>query len=179
MLFEKHGHLQIEVYTNVDWTGSMIDRRSTFGYCTFIGGNLVTWRSKKQNVVARSSAKAEFRLVAHGICEVWVKRILDGLKVPILSPIKAYCDNKATISIAHDPILHNRTKHVEVDKHFSKEKIKNGQICMTYIPIDEQIVDVLTKGLCKKQFEKLTGKLATKDIFKPAFGGVLERRIFG
>jgi len=169
LLFEKHGHLQIEVYTDADWAGSITDRRSTSGYCTFVGGNLVTWRSKKQNVVARSSAEAEFRSVAHGICEVlWIKRILDELKVSSPSPIKAYCDNKAAISIAHNPVLHDRTKHVEVDKHFIKEKIEIGQICMTYIPTDEQIADVLTKGLSKKQFEKLTGKLAMEDIFKPA-----------
>ena len=108
LLFEKNSHLQVEVYTDADWAGSLIYRRSTSGYCTFVGGNLVTWRSKKQNVVARSSVEAEFRSVAHGICEVlWIKRILDELKVVIQSPIKAYCDNKAAISIAHNPVLHD------------------------------------------------------------------------
>ena len=70
LLFKKRGHLQIEVYIDADWAGSITDRRSTFGYCFFVGRNLVTWQSKKQNVVARSSAKVEFRVVAHGICEV-------------------------------------------------------------------------------------------------------------
>lgn len=78
-------------------------------------------------MVARSSAKAEFRLVAHRICEVlWIKRILDELKVSSSSPIKAYCDNKAVISIAHNPILQDKTNHVEVNKHFIREKIENG-----------------------------------------------------
>ena len=103
-------------------------------------------------VVARSSVEVKFRSIAHGICEVmWVKRILDKLKVSSPSPIKAYCDNKIEISIAYNPILHDRTKHVEVDKHFIKEKVENEQICIAYIPIDEQIADVLTKGLSKKQ----------------------------
>lgn len=125
--------------------------------------------AKRQNVVARSSSEAEFRSVAHGICEVlWVKRILDELKISSPSPIKAYCDNKAAISIAHNPVLHDITKHVEVDKHFIKEKIESGQICMTYISTDDQVVDILTKGLTKKQFKKLTSKLAMEDIFKPA-----------
>ena len=85
-------------------------------YCSFIGGNLVAWRSKKQNVVARSSAEAEFRAVAHGVCEVlWIKRILEELKIPNPLPMKVYCDNKAAISIAHN---------LEVDKHFVKEKIE-------------------------------------------------------
>lgn len=74
LLLKKHKHLKVEVYTDADWAGSVTDRRSTSGYCSFVGGNLVTWRSKKQNVVARSSAEAEFRAVAHGICEgMWIK----------------------------------------------------------------------------------------------------------
>ena len=120
-------------------------------------------------MVARSSAEAEFRAVAHGICEgMWIKRILEELKFPQSKPIKIYCDNKAAISIAHNPVLHDRTKHIEVDKHFIKEKIDAGIICMPYLPTTEQIVDVLTKGLHKKQFEKLIGKLAMEDIYKPA-----------
>ncbi|GMP41435.1 hypothetical protein CsSME_00011533 [Camellia sinensis var. sinensis] len=169
LLFKKHGHLQVEVYTDADWAGSVTDRRSTSGYCSFVGGNLVTWRSKKQNVVARSSAEAEFRAVAHGICEVmWIKRILEELKLSHPTPMKVYCDNKAAISIAHNPVLHDRTKHIEVDKHFIKEKINAGIICMTYLPTGEQLADVLTKGLHKKQFDKLTSKLAMENIFKPA-----------
>uniref|UniRef100_A0A2N9I543 Retrovirus-related Pol polyprotein from transposon RE1 n=1 Tax=Fagus sylvatica TaxID=28930 RepID=A0A2N9I543_FAGSY len=90
LLFKKRGHLQIEAYTDADWAGSITDRRSTSGYCSFVGGNLVTWRSKKQNVVARSSAEAEFRVVAHGICEVmWIKRMLEELKASASLPMNA------------------------------------------------------------------------------------------
>ncbi|XP_071939248.1 secreted RxLR effector protein 161-like [Coffea arabica] len=125
IFFKAQGHLQVEAYTDADWAGCITDRRSTSGYCTYVGGNLVTWRSKKQNVVARSSAEAEFRAIAQGICEViWIGRILQELKVLEVLPMKLYCDNKAAISIAHSPVLHDRTKHVEVDKHFIKEKIE-------------------------------------------------------
>ncbi|RVW12608.1 Copia protein [Vitis vinifera] len=96
--------------------------------------------SKKQNVVARSSVEAEFRAVAHGICEImWIRRLLEELKMTSSSPMKLYCDNKAAISVAHNPVLHDRTKHVEVDKHFIKEKIDNRLVCMTYIPTEEQV----------------------------------------
>ncbi|XP_015583366.2 secreted RxLR effector protein 161-like [Ricinus communis] len=75
LLFKKGEYLLIEAYTDADWAGNVNDRRSTSGYCTFVGGNLVTWKSKKQSVVARSSAEAEFRYVAHGFCEVlWIKK---------------------------------------------------------------------------------------------------------
>lgn len=83
-------------------------------------------------------------------------------------PIQIYCDNKTAISIAHNLVLHGRTKHIEVDKHFIKEKIEAETICIPYLPTSEQIADVLTKGLPKKQFDKLIDKLALEDIFKPA-----------
>ena len=169
LLYKACGHLQVEAYTDADWAGSVMDRRSTSGYCTFVGGNLVSWRSKKQNVVARSSAEAEFRAVAHGICEaLWVEKLLKELKVYNSPPIKLYCDNKSAISIAHNPVLHDRTKHVEVDKHFIREKIERGQICISYVPTTEQPADILTKGLPKKLFDDITSKLSMEDIFKPA-----------
>ncbi|XP_044478603.1 uncharacterized mitochondrial protein AtMg00810-like isoform X1 [Mangifera indica] len=169
LMFRKNNNLQIEVYTDADWVGCTTDRRSTSGYCTFIGGNLVTWRSKKQNVVARSSVEVEFRSLAHGISEaIWLKRLFEDLKISVSYPMKVYCDNKAAISITHNPVLHDRTKHIEVDKHFIKEKIESGLICLSYVPTTDQIADILTKGLHKGQFELLVSKLAMENIFKPA-----------
>jgi len=91
--------------------------------------------------------------VAHGFCEVlWIKRLLEELRVPIPTSIKVYCDKKAAILIAHNSVLHDRTKYVEVDKHFIKEKLNSGVICMSYIPTTNQVADILTKGLPKAQF---------------------------
>ena len=102
-----------------------MDRRSTIGYCTFLGGNLVTWRNKKQNVVARSSTESEFRAIAQGLCELlWLKIILDDLRIKWDDPKKLYCGNNSSINIAHNPIQHDRTKHIKVDRHFIKEKLK-------------------------------------------------------
>ncbi|RVX06246.1 Copia protein [Vitis vinifera] len=103
---------------------NIIDKRSTSGYCSFVWGNLVTWRSKKQSVVARSSAEAEYRALALGICEgIWIKRVLSELGQTSSSPILMMCDNQAAISIAKNPVHHDRTKHVEIDRHFITEKI--------------------------------------------------------
>ena len=95
----------------------------------------MTWRSKKQSVVARSSTEAEFRAMAQGICEIlWLNRILKELKKPVECPLRVYCDNKAAISIAHNPVQHDRTKHIEIDRHFIKEKIDAGIICIPFVP---------------------------------------------
>ena len=84
--------------------------------------------------MARSSAEAEFKAIAHGICgTLWIKRLLEELKVINLLHMRLYCDNKAAIAIAHNPVLHDRTKHVEVDKHFIKEKLDSGIIYLPYI----------------------------------------------
>ena len=112
------------MYTDADWVGYKGDRRSTSGYFTFLGGNLVTWRSKKQNVVARSSGEAELRGMILGICEgLWLKFLLQDLGYSPNKPIQLYCDNKASCDMAHNSIHHDRTKHVEVDRFFIKEKL--------------------------------------------------------
>jgi len=129
----------------------------------------VTWRSKKQTVVSRSSAESEFRAVAHGMCEgIWLRRLMEELQVPFEKPIKLYCDNKAAVSIAHNPVHHDRTKHVEVDRHFIKEKLDSGSVCMIYLPSKQQVADLLTKSLTRKLFEELTSKLGMINIYMPA-----------
>lgn len=86
--------------------------------------------------------------MAHDVCEViWLRSILDVLKVEFDKQMRLFYDNKSAISIAHNPVQHDRTKHVEIDRRFTKERLKNGEICMPYVPTEEQLVDVLTNGL--------------------------------
>ena len=169
ILFKKGEGLTLEAYTDANYTGSMVDRRSTSGYCTFLGGNLVTWRSKKQNVVARSSAEAEFRSMALGICELlWLKIILEDLKIEWRKPMRLYCDNKSAINIAHNPVQHDQTKHIEVDRHFTKEKLDSGLICTPFVTTKNQLADMLTKGLPSAVFQEIISKLGMEDIHSPA-----------
>ncbi|KAL0360592.1 UNVERIFIED_CONTAM: Retrovirus-related Pol polyprotein from transposon RE1 [Sesamum radiatum] len=122
LFFSKNSISNIEGYTDADWAGDQTTRKSTSGHFTFVEGNLVTWKSKKQKVVARSSAEAEFRGMAQGICELlWIKRVLSDLRIEHAKPMNLYCDNKAAIEIAQNPVQHDRTKYVEVDRHFIKE----------------------------------------------------------
>ena len=125
ILFTKNVDCQsVDAYSDADWAGAIDDRRSTSRYFTFVGGNFVTWRSKKQNVVARSSVEAEFRGMTLGICEVlWLRLLLMDLGYMPRQSIWLYCDNKVVCDIAHNPVQHARTKHVEVDRFFIKEKL--------------------------------------------------------
>ncbi|RVW92035.1 Retrovirus-related Pol polyprotein from transposon RE1 [Vitis vinifera] len=159
LFFRKTENRDTEVYSDADWAGNIIDRRSTSGYCSFVWGNLVTWRSKKQSVVARSSAEAEYRALAQGICEgIWIKRVLSELGQTSSSPILMMCDNQAAISIAKNPVHHDRTKHVEIDRHFITEKVTSETVKLNYVPTKNQTADILTKALPRPNFEDLTCK---------------------
>ena len=130
---------------------------------------MVTWQSKKQPVVARSNGDAEFRAMCHGICEgIWLRRMLRELAAPITGPMILLCHNKAAIEIAKNLVHHDRTKYVEIDHHFIKEKIEDGIIKLTYILTSHQTTDILTKALPRNNFDSLKSKLGMIDIHNPA-----------
>ncbi|XP_020412233.1 uncharacterized protein LOC109947142 [Prunus persica] len=108
LLFKKNGHLDLEGYTNVDYARNITYRRSTSGYFTFVSGNLVTWRSKKQNVVSRSSAESEYRGIAQGVCEIlWLKWLLAEIGFRLNAAIKLHWDNKSAFEIANNLVQHD------------------------------------------------------------------------
>ncbi|KAH9726800.1 hypothetical protein KPL70_008430 [Citrus sinensis] len=168
LLFSKNNVSNIEGYTDSDWAGDQTTRRSTSGYFTFVEGNLVTWRSKKQKVVARSSAEAEFRGMAQGVCEMlWIKNILKDLGIDYAKPMNLKCDSKAAIEIAQNPVQHDRTKHVEVDRHFIKEKLDEKTIQFPFVQSGDQLADILTKVVSGRVFHDIIDKLGMIDIYAP------------
>ncbi|RVW67417.1 Retrovirus-related Pol polyprotein from transposon RE1 [Vitis vinifera] len=169
ILFTKNvDHQSIEVYTDANWAGAVDDKRSTSGYFTFMGGNLVTWKSKKQNVVARSSAEAEFRGMTLGLCEaLWLRLLLQDLGYLSRQPIRLFCDNKDACDIAHNPVQHDCTKHVEVDRFFIKEKLDDKIVELPKIRSEDQLADILTKAVSSQVFSKFLDKLGMCDIYAP------------
>ena len=129
----------------------------------------MTWRSKKQKVVALSSAESEFRGMAKGVCELlWLKKLLTEIGFAPKSEMNLFCDNKAAISISQNPVQHDRTKHVEIDRHFISEKVNNGIIQLSYIPTRLQTANILTKALPRTCFDEFNSKLGLYNIYNPA-----------
>ena len=168
MLYSNHGHNRVECFTDSDWVGSKEDRRSTFGYCVFIGGNLVLWKSKKQGVVSRSSAELEYRAMTQYVCEImWLHQLLMEVSIKTVVPAKLWCDNQTALHIVLNPVFHERTKHIEIDCYFVHEKIQLSLISTGYVKTGEQLGDIFTKALSGDRVSYLCNKLDMIDIYAP------------
>ncbi|GAV78978.1 LOW QUALITY PROTEIN: hypothetical protein CFOL_v3_22443, partial [Cephalotus follicularis] len=147
LLFTNHGHLDVHGYSDADWAGCPVDRRSNTGYCVFLGGNLVAWKSKK-TVVSKSSAEAEYRAMAHVASEImWLRMLLSKLCIVVSQPSQLWCNNQAAIHIVAIPMFLERTKHIEVNCHFVREKVEAKIISLSYVRTGDQLEDIFTKPL--------------------------------
>ncbi|KAJ0481126.1 putative RNA-directed DNA polymerase [Helianthus annuus] len=152
--------ISLRAYTDADWAGCPDTRRSTSGYCVYMGQNLFSWSSKRQSTISRSSAEAEYRAVANVVAEVcWLRNLLLELRRPLSTTTLVYCDNISAIYLSSNPVQHQRTKHIELDIHFVREHVQRGTIRILHTPTRLQIVDIFTKGLPRVLFEDFRSSL--------------------
>ncbi|XP_040383514.1 uncharacterized mitochondrial protein AtMg00810-like [Oryza brachyantha] len=162
----------LTTYSDADWAGCRDTRRSTSGFCVFFGDSLVSWSSKRQSVVSRSSAEAEYRGVANAAAECcWLRHLLGELHVKLEKATLVYCDNISAVYLSKNPVHHGRAKHVELDIHFVREKVAVGDIRVAHIPTRQQLADIMTKGLPTSLFEDFRSSLCIVDD-APTAGGV-------
>jgi hypothetical protein len=126
---------ELVVYTDADWVSCPDTRRSTFGYAVFLGVYLVSWTAKQQPFVSRSSAEAEYRAVANGVAEAsWMRQLPHELHSPLQRATLIYCDNVSAVYLSTNPVQHQRTKHVEIDLHFVRERVAAGGVRVLSVP---------------------------------------------
>ncbi|KAJ9538800.1 hypothetical protein OSB04_031533 [Centaurea solstitialis] len=157
--YSKDSGFDLTAYSDSDFAGCKIDRKSTTGGCHLLGGKLVSWTSKKQNSVSTSTAEAEY--VAAGICcaqVLWLRNQLQDYDIQ-LSKIPIYCDNTSAIAIANNPVLHSKTKHIEVRYHSIRDHVMNGDIELHFVPTEYQLADLFTKPLDVTRFNMLISEL--------------------
>ncbi|GKD43287.1 ribonuclease H-like domain-containing protein [Tanacetum coccineum] len=139
---------QLTAYTDVDWAGCPVTRRSTSGYCVFLGDNLLSWSAKRQVTLSRSSAEAEFRGVANIVVETaWIYNLLRELHTPLFTAIIVYCDNVSAVYMPANPVQHQRTKRIEIDIHVVRDFVASGQVRVLHVPSRFQYADIFTSGL--------------------------------
>jgi histone deacetylase 1/2 len=160
LFIQRSSSLLLSGFADADWAGCPDDRRSTGGHVVFLGGNLVAWSSRKQPTVSRSSTEAEYKSVANATAEImWIQRLLHELGVFLSRAPTLWCDNLGATYLSVNPVFHARTKHIEVDYHFVRERVAQKALHIRFISTHDQLADVLTKPLSTQVFVRFRHNL--------------------
>ena len=145
--------VKLEGFTDSDWAGSAVDRKSTSGCCFSLGSAMVSWFSKKQSSVALSTAEAEYIAACAASKEaVWLRKLLADLSGHQVDVTVIFCDNQSCIKLSENSVFHDRSKHIDMKYHYIRDIVQKGVIKLQYISTDEQVADIFTKPLARVKF---------------------------
>lgn len=160
LLFRPSERLSLVGYADANWGLDFDNRRSTTGFCVYYGHTPISWCSKKQQVVSRSTSEAEYRSLAAATSDVaWLTSLLTELKLSSVDSLTVWCDNSGTVAVAANPVLHSKFKHVELDLFFVREKVASGELVVGEVLACDQVVDILTKPLSVSIFTRFRNSL--------------------
>ena len=143
----------MKTFTNVDWAGSIDDRKSTSGRLFFLGKRLVSWTRKKQNHISQSTIEEKYVVTIYNCSNiVWFNKLLTCMKMETKDPIVIFCDNTSAINISKNLVMHTKTKHIAIKYHFLRELVQDKEVRLEYVNTNEQFIDIFTKPLTKDAF---------------------------
>lgn len=177
LVYTSGASTHVHAYCDADYAGDPDDRHSTGGYIIYLGSNPISWSAKKQRTVSRSSTEAEYRQLAYTAAELsWLRSLFKDLEVSLSAPV-LWCDNVSSLALASNPVFHARTKHLEVDYHYVREKVIRGELQVRYISTKDQVADIFTKGYLDNA--SLNSSPSSWSVPRPfACGGVLDKMMW-
>ncbi|RVW36918.1 Retrovirus-related Pol polyprotein from transposon RE2 [Vitis vinifera] len=165
LFLHKANTLSLHAFSDADWAGNKDDYTFTSAYIVYLGRHPISWLSKKQRTIARSSTKVEYRSFASTISEInWICSLLTELGVTIPTPLVIYCDNVGATYLCFNPVFHSRMKHVAIDYHFIQDQVQSGALHVTHVSSTDQLVDTLTKLLPRSRFQELRVKIGIPSV---------------
>jgi len=141
--------LQLKAFNDADWAGDPNDKRSTTGLVVFLGNNPILWSSKKQQIISRSSNEVEYRALSFTSAKLeWIKQLLAVLHISLPGVSVLFCDNLSAIALSFNPVKHQKTKHIEVDVHFVRERVSCNQLSVQFVSSQEQLCPLFHTHCC-------------------------------
>lgn len=150
-------------FSDAGWISNLDDSRSQHGFALFYGGNLISWSSRKQKAVVRSSTEAEYRALAFATTElIWVQQLLSELRAPLTAPTIVLCDNLSAQFLSRNPVIHQRSKHSRLDYHFVREMVEDQSLVVRYVSSQNQLANIFTKAVGTNRFLNIRSKLMVR-----------------
>ena len=149
-------NLHVVAYSDLDWCGDLIDRKSTMGQVFLLSGSPISWNSKKQSMVALSTCEAKYIAACSTACQaLWLSSLINELKVSSDEAVELIVDNKSAIDLAKNPVAHGRSKHIDTKFHFLRDQVSKGRIKLRHYRSKVQLADIMTKSLKAERFKEL------------------------